>query len=458
MIFPPVLKRAALYRRLLAETMLVRTPTRIGERGHSFLYAAMNAVVRHRPSDDEVFRAAVSFQDEMRACLGPAGPASILPTDGHPDTIIAAARQLHAAGRYRTLLFEGYLADSAREHAERFETLDAEFTSRGVMVIRPSGLVADTWNNKTRFVNFVRTLYGPEATPPGEVLPVASIDNIVATTRAYLDLTGRAILKVTGMGGFGNLIVTRPDLEKGSIEREVTGFLQRRADVTEVRVESWVPWNQTLCCSFFIDETAEPTPLEVCSQLLSRATAGFLGSSSHTRLAPDDRQALQQILTPFMTMVAGDGMRGFLAVDVILSDSAGRPGELRLPVSGQAVRLVEANMRINGHNQDRLCVAQIAARHQRDADRLDHFKVGANPVGARSRGEAVALVTEALNGVATPLGSRFDPGSIYFIVTECLGEGRAHRNDNVLFVGEDVTLDRFEGAADCLRARGLLKE
>ncbi len=433
--------------------MLVRTPTRVGERGHSFLYAAMNAVVRHRPDDAAVLRAALSFQDEMRECLGPAGPASILPVDGHPDTIIAAARQLHAVGQYRTLLFEGYLADSVREHSDLFEALDTEFTALGVVVLRPSGLVADTWNNKTRFVNFVRGLHGPEATPPGEVLPVASTENIVATTRAYLDLTGRAILKITGMGGFGNLIVTRPDLEDGSIERKVTDFLERRPDVTEVRVESWVRWNQTLCCSFFIDETGEPTPLEVCRQLLSRATAGFLGSSSHVDLAPDDRQALQKILMPFMTMVAGDGMRGFLAVDVILSDSAGRPGELRLPISGQAVKLVEANMRINGHNQDRLCVAQIAARHQRDADRLDHFKVGANPAGARSRTEAVALVTEALGGVAAPFGSRFDPGSLYFIVTECLGEGRAHRNDNVLFVGEDVVLDRFESAADCLRAR-----
>jgi hypothetical protein len=457
MMFPPVIERAALYHRLLNETMLVRTPTRLGERGHSFLYASANAVVRNVPPDAEIAGAAMDFWAEMREVLAPPGPASIFPGDGNPETISAAVRQLHATGRYTTLLFEGYIADSANEHAPMAEAIDAEFSALGVTVIRPSGPVSDTWNNKTRFVNYVRELYGPEATPPGEVLPVAPTKDVVAMAQARIERTGRAILKVTGFAGFGNLVVSRADVEDGSLDSKVAAFLERRPDVNEVRVEDWVAWNRTLCSSFFIDETGEPVPMEVCSQLLTKNT-GFLGGSSHTGLGLEDRQVLQQMLMPFIKKVAADGMRGFLAVDVILSDPSGRPGELRLPVSGQAVRLVEANLRINGHNQDRLFVAQLAARHQRDADRLNHFKVGARPVGTRNRSECLALIAGALDGIAAPLGPRFDTGSMYYVVTECLGEERAHRNDNVIFVGEDVTFDRFESAAGCLRARGVLKE
>jgi hypothetical protein len=457
MMFPPVTERAALYHRLLNQTMLVRTPTRLGERGHSFLYASANAVVRNVPPDAEIAREAIAFRAEMREALSPPGPASIVPADGNPDTIMAAVRQLYATGNYTTLLFEGYIADSANEQAPMTEAIDAEFSALGVRVIRPSGPVSDTWNNKTRFVNYVRELYGPEATPPGDVLPVTPTKDVAAMAQARMEPTGRAILKVTGFAGFGNLVVSRADVQDGSLDAKVAAFLERRPDVSEVRVEGWVTWNRTLCASFFVDETGEPTPMEVCSQLLTKNT-GFLGGSSHTGLSLDDRQALQQLLMPFITKVAADGMRGFLAVDVILSDPSGRAGELRLPVSGQAVRLVEANLRINGHNQDRLFIAQLAVRHQRDADRMNHFKVGARPVGTRNRAECLALIAEALDGVAAPLGPRFETGSIYYVVTECLGEERAHRNDNVMFVGEDITFDRFESAAGCLRAQGLLKE
>jgi hypothetical protein len=126
MMFPPVTERAALYHRLLNETILVRTPTRLGERGHSFLYASANAVVRNRPPDEEIGRAAMAFWAEMRESLAPDGPASIFPADGNPETIKAAVRQLHSAGTYTTLLFEGYFADSAvRPCVRHLEQQDA---------------------------------------------------------------------------------------------------------------------------------------------------------------------------------------------------------------------------------------------------------------------------------------------------------------------------------------------
>lgn len=457
MIYPPAHERETLYSRLLNRTLLVRTPTRFGERGHSFLYASSNAVVRSPSPDEEVRREAAAFQAEMRAVLATPGPESIVPVEGTPEAFSAAIQQLHEAGHYSTLLFEGYVADSTREHAPMVESLAQEFTSRGLIVLRPSGPVSDTWNNKTRFVNHMRERYGPEATPPGDVLPVEPADEVIARTRARLKLAGRVILKVTGFGGFGNLVVSQADDDSGAIDFKVRAFLDSRPDVSEVRVEDWVSWNQTLCASFFIDEKGKPTPLEVCSQLLTKNT-GFLGGSSHTGLALDDRQAIQNLSLPFVNMVAADGMRAFMAVDVILSNPSGRPGELLLPASGQAVRFVEANLRINGHNQDRLFIAQLAARHSRDLDRLDHFKVGVRPTAARNRADFQASTAKALDGVAQPIGPRFETRAIYYVVTESLGEARAHRNDNVLFVGEDVPLDRFEHAADRLRSAGVLRE
>jgi hypothetical protein len=457
MIYPPIHERQALYSRLLNQTLLVRTPTRFGERGHSFLYACGNAVVRTPSPDEEIEREAVAFRAEMRALLAPPGPESMIPKDGAADTFKDAIDQMCKAGHYSTLLFEGYVADSAKEHAPMVESLAQEFTARGLTVLRPSGPVSDIWNNKTYFVNHIREFYGPEATPPGDVLPVAPATAVIASAKARLKAAGRVVLKVTGFGGFGNLVVSKADDDTGAIDAKIRAFLDDRPDVSEVRVEDWVGWNQTLCASFFIDENGEPVPLEVCSQLLTKDTR-FLGGSSHTGLALADRQALQDLSMPFVNKVAADGMRAFMAVDVILSNRSGRPGELLLPVSGQAVRFVEANLRINGHNQDRLFIAQLAARHGRDLDRLEHLKVGVRPSGARTRADFLAVVAKALDGLAQPIGPQLEMGYIYYVVMETLGEARAHRNDNILFVGEDVPLGRFENATVPLRAAGVLRE
>lgn len=457
MIYPPTQARQALYFRLLNQTLLVRTPTRFGERGHSFLYACANAVVRTPSPDDEIEREAAAFRADMRAALAPPGPESIIPNDGAADTFKAAIDQMCQAGHYSTLLFEGYVADSAREHAPMVESLAQEFTARGLTVLRPSGPVSDIWNNKTRFVNYVREYYGPEATPPGDVLPVAPASEVVAQAKARLRVAGRVVLKVTGFGGFGNLVVSQDEDDTVAIDAKIREFLDARPDVSEVRVEDWVSWNRTLCASFFIDEHGEPVPLEVCSQLLTKNTK-FMGGSSHTGLALADRQAIQDLLMPFVNKVAADGMRAFMAVDVILSNPSGRAGELLLPVCGQAVRFVEANLRVNGHNQDRLFVAQLAARHGRDLDRLEHLKAGVRPAGARNRADFLAVVARALDGLAQPIGPQFETSAIYYVVTETLGEARAHRNDNILFVGEDVPLERLEDAAGRLRAFGILRE
>ena len=457
MIYPPIHARQALYSRLLNQTLLVRTPTRFGERGHSFLYACGNAVVRTPSPDEEIERGAVAFRTEMRSVLAPPGPESIIPKDGATDTFKAAIDQMCEAGHYSTLLFEGYVADSAKEHAPMVESLAQEFSARGLTVLRPSGRVSDIWNNKTHFVNHMREFYGPEATPPGDVLPVAPAAEVIARVKARLRVAGRVVLKVTGFGGFGNLIVSQGDDDASAIDAKIRAFLDGRPDVSEVRVEDWVSWNRTLCASFFIDENGRPVPLEVCSQLLTKTTR-FLGGSSHTGLPLADRQALQDLSMPFVNKVAADGMRAFMAVDVILSNPSGRPGELLLPVTGQAVRFVEANLRINGHNQDRLFVAQLAARHGRDLDRLEHLKAGVHPNGARNRADFLAVVAKALDGLAQPVSPRFETKSIYYVVTETLGEARAHRNDNILFVGEDVPLDRLENAAGRLRAAGVLRE
>jgi len=84
--------------------------------------------------------------------------------------------------------------------------------------------------------------------------------------------------------------------------------------------------------------------------------------------------------------------------------------------------------------------------------------VGVRPSGARTRADFLAFVAKALDGLAQPIGPQLETGYIYYVVMETLGEARAHRNDNILFVGEDVPLGRFENATVPLRAAGVLRE
>lgn len=456
MIFPPLEARADLYRRLLAETLLVRSQTPTGERGHSFVYAATNAVVRDRVDDEDIYREACAFRDQMRACLGLPGPASIVPVNGSAAVVRSAVRTMWETGRYKTILFEGYVADSAREHAALFETIDAEFSAKGAIVLRANGAVADRWNDKSRFTAFMRSVHGVEATPPGVTVPVSPLDSVVELTRRQLSASGRAILKVAGMGGLGNLIVSSD--QAGTIEQAIAAFLSQRPHATDVLVESWQPWRRTLGCSFFITETGASVPLEVCAQTVSKASGGFLGGTSVTHLSLGDRLALQAQAAPFVERVAADGMRGFLGVDVILSDAGDRPGELRLPDCGLATRFVEANMRVNAQNQDRLFVAQLAARHGRDQDLIDHAKVGVLLEVAQSRSEAVAMIDDALAGCSQPLSATFDRRRLHHVVIECYGGQRSSRNDFVMLVGEDVGASDFADAAGRLRAHGWVKE
>jgi hypothetical protein len=455
MIFQPTEARAALYRRLLTDTLLVRSQTPTGERGHSFLFAAANAVVRDRADDEDIYESARAFGDEIRANLALGGVPSIIPENGRNETVLALVRQMWQTGRFKSMLFEGYVANSAREHAPFFELLDQEFSAQGAIVLRANGAVTDRWNDKTRFTDYMKELHGPEAIPPGVTVPVTPLAGIVAATRDQLALGGRAILKVAGMGGSGNLIVSSDEGE-ARIEERIAAFVSEQSHAQAVRVEAWQPWRASVCCSFFVTETSDAIPMEMCSQVLSQATAGFLGSSSQTPLTLTDRLALQEMILPFVRQAAADGMRGFLGIDVILSDASGRPHERLLPDSGLAVRFVETNMRVNSHNQDRLFIAQFAACHGVDFDRMDHLKVGAR-VDAPSRQEALPLIGSALSGVSVPFGPQFEPGRLYYLVIECHGAARASRNDCVLFFGEGISAETFATATARLQQQGLLK-
>jgi hypothetical protein len=454
---PQTDQRADVYRRLLNDTLLIRTPTSIGERGASFMYAASNSVVRNRPPAIEMRDAAIEFREQMRAHLSSTGPASIMPEDESIESILAGVEQLRQSHRYSTVLFDGYVADAVREQSALVEALAARLEADGLTVLRPAGAVADTWNNKTRFVDHVRRTLGVEATAPGEVVPVAPVETVTRVVERYLRAADRVLLKLTGMGGFGNLIVSRQDLGTGELQGTIARFIDRHPDVDEVRVEEWVPWNQSVCCSFFIDEHARATHMEICDQVLSTRTSGFVGGCSLVNLSAADREMIVEWLRPFMQMVADDGMRGFLAVDLIISDPRGRPGELLLPQSGQAVRMVEANMRINGHNQERWAVAQLAAAHGRGLDDIQHYKAGLTVTGFPDRSAVLAGMAGALDGLARPLTTEFAAGEIYYIVTESYGEAHAHRHDSVLMVGEAVPVDRFRAAAEALGRAGLLK-
>lgn len=459
MKFAPTEARASLYRRLLTQTLLVRSQTPSGERGHSFVYAAAHAVVRDRVDDEEIYREVCAFRDHMRANLSLRGPASIIPENGSPAVVTGAVERLWSTGVFTTILFEGYIADSRREHAAAHETLDATLAARGATVLRPDPDTADRWNSKPRFTEFMRSLYGEHATPPGTAIeppsPSELVPAVIDAVRRFAAFSGTSIVKVPGLGGLGNLII---DANDPDAERRVTEFLSRSSRAWPVLVESWYPWRQTLGCTFFSAEDGSVVPLEICAQSVAKATGGFLGGTSITGLSAVDRAELQRLIAPFAARVTVEGMRGFFGVDVILSDPRPELDECRLPECGYAVRFIESNMRVNGQNQDRLFAAQVADCHGLDMDDIDHLKVAVNIPGAASRAASVALVNGELDGVSRPFSPAFAPGELNHLVIECYGASRASRNDFVLFIGENVPHTAYADAAGRLRARGWLKD
>lgn len=149
-------------------------------------------------------------------------------------------------------------------------------------------------------------------------------------------------------------------------------------------------------------------------------------------------------------------MVGLLAIDVIVGrrDMGGIP----LP-SGRFVRIIEANMRLNGHTMERLFAWRIALRDGIDADEIHHMRLGAHAVGAVDMHDARARFAQALRGVAKPFCREpLVRGALYYVVIDNHGGGvPVSIYDSVMLFGHQCDASAFEHAKRALSQAELLR-
>ena len=315
------------------------------------------------------------------------------------------------------------------------------------------------WNDKPYFRRRVVGILGADAVPQGKVFDRGDAAGILTYVKhLFAEAERRVIVKLNGAGGHGNLLL-EPDDDHPN---RLGDFLKSPPD-HESRwavVEAWRPWERTYCCSFFItDNRIPPIPLEICEQLFSQEANLSLGRRSFTDISSKDLRIIQDFLMPVLRAMQNDGIRGFAAIDVILAKPTASDMQV-LPDCGLAVLLIEANARINGHNQERLFVESLARRDGLDIDEVQYLRVSNPPIeSAADRAGSQNFFAHYLEGYAEPLTAQpMRQGVVYFMLDDNHGRTTS-QYDAVLFVARRGagTEEAIMSARNHLRVGGYLR-
>lgn len=443
--------KSEVYNRLVNEAFWYRSggPP---EEGHTFFYRPHAGIARAGHADPERQKpGVVELRNEFAALYGVAHEPVCHLALGQPVPPL-----MHEAGR-GLLVFEGYAFNSLQEGRDQYESTANVARGVGWEVLLSSPTAADHWNHKPSFLAECRGLFGPEAVAPAWELQNASAASIASTAGPILARGRRVIVKESGAGGFSNLILSPGD----DVAAKLAIFHSRTRMDKAARwtlVEEWVPWMESLCCSFFLTES-DSVHMELCGQVLSPATAGFIGGKSFHGVQNVHAEGIARNLRPLFERMREQGVRGFAAVDLIICDPD--YGGLKMMGAPFSFRLIECNARLNGHNQERLAVELLARRDGIDRHRVRHLRVGNKPVaGTASRAQVQSFFSSALEGLAAPvpLDGKLARGEAYFVLDVNHGETAPSVYDGVMFVGADHDAEpKIELAFEHLHDRGLLK-
>lgn len=449
--------REDVYRALLSRVVLTRIPV-ARERGVSFAYHPSLAVVRPQIADPRIAAEGRAFGMHMADLFGVDEPIrSRIPRDMEVETYAEELDALFDASGASTLMYEGYAIDLTEERADLMQALARRFGSC-IEVINPPPDVAVRWNDKHFFRGHVAARLGAHAVAPGIRTEEFEFEKIAPLIAAHIEQSpvGRAIVKIAGAGGLGNMVFARSDSSEECARKyaALQGSPVWKFAKSAV-VEAWIPWEETLCCSYFVTNAGVLIPMEMCSQVISEKTAGFMGGTSCIQVSPSEQRDIRRHLYPIAQAMVEDGVRGFFAMDVIVCSSGGLPLS-----SGRSIRLIEANMRINGHNQERLFAYRVAARDGLPYHAVDHVRLGAYAPGMPDMETAHYAFQGVLDGVARPFSHKpMEVGSVYYVVLDNHG-GAPSIYDSVLFFGHglDRSARPFDGARGALRTAGFLRE
>lgn len=455
-----ITSRADVYRALTnGEAILVRIPIS-RERGQSYVFHH-GAVLRPIHADERIAQESFLFGERLNTCFSVRPPhACVMPVEVDPKTYIMHVEDLRRATGAKYLVFEGYAIDPKEEGVDLVNALAAHFAGK-LEVINPPASVVAHWNDKPTFRRNVVDEFGEKAIPWGTRVENLVDDQLVAAMLRARQMSPvrRAILKIGGAGGLGNVILEAHDDETAAYDRvELLKKTPVWRFAKDALAEAWVPWEETLCCSFFVTNEKLVIPMEMCSQVISAKTAGFMGGTSHIAVNRTEQEEIREVLLSVVRRMALEGMRGFLAMDVIISKEHGG-----LPLSsGRCVRLIEANMRVNGHNQERMFVWRVARRDGIAPDSVAHMRLGAYASGKQDMNSAHAAFDVALRGkaISFTVASTESPirrGFVYYVVMDNHG-GDPSLYDAVLLFGHGLSKsDPFGNARRALERAGLLR-
>lgn len=450
-MFEQPLTRSFIYD-LIRQSVWNRGPNTGTESGHTWLYRPFGTIARRCGPNRSALE---TMRDEFLELYGiDDAPASVMPDpDTDIDGCLAILDSLFEATPHSShLLSEGYAMDSRAEGSEFDFRLTRQALVRRKKTICAGGIVCDQWNDKGFFRERALEIHGPQAVTPGTRFEEPSIDGVVSWLESVFDDgANKAVVKITGAAGHGNLIVG-----KDTLSRDAIGEILGRANGSWVIGEVWRPWVKSFCVSFFApDDSSLPVHMTVCGQVLTKS-GGFIGGKSFDTLSDRDREALGAICRPLAICMRDYDMRGFMGFDVILCVPK-RGDRNILPDCGLAVVFIETNARLNGHNQEIMALDLLARRDSVDRESLVHMRVRNKPVnGASDRAASQRFFARALEGIAQPLTTRrMVDGQAYFLLDVNCGE-TASAHDAVMFVGTREAEPTIMTAYEHLIGEGLL--
>gem|GEM_PF-5723413 len=451
-----------LYAYLLDEVVVIRDRSDRYESGFSATYLPTAAMLRTLYPDTNVAIAAKQFQDEVIQLLNAQGPPSMMPANNRPEELIGPiSRLLEQTGR-QTLFFEGY-TEQIVQSPTCWDAIARHFQQQGIAVLGATVDAVNCWNNKPYFRTRVADIIGAGALVPGTCFARQQRNQLVRHLTAEFERgISQLIVKVSSAGGWGNLIL-RPS-QWTADPAQLDAFLSQSSSAKGdwILVEHWRPWSATYCVSFFIDGRGKTLPVEVCEQLLTRQSGGCIGSKSFLALSMKDKQVMVDFCCLLVEAMAIDGVRGFIGIDTIVCEPL--PGDTHyLPDSGQTAIAIEANIRINSHNQDCWFLAHLARReglHRRD---FIHMAIKVSlPLTIACRQDAIALFSHQLEGLALPLSANsLTAKNVYFFLSECYGGGcYPSRYNRIILLGfaNPIAQHRILACTATLAQAGLLPE
>lgn len=447
--------RRDVYRLLNDETIWYRQGM-AKEVGHSVLYLPCCAILRREP--DTNVESVRELIEEFATLYGLKGVSrSVMPTGQDHLEIVEAMRKMHPERRH--LLFEGYEISSERENAEEHRKLAHRARQIGYTVTISSGQTVDVWNTKPHFRNRVVEILGHGAVPPG--VHLESPQDVEVISRAVRGLfkngAERVVVKTIGSGGRGNTIITcREDIISAS-EKVLVRLLT--AEEKWLSVETWIPWQTTGCCSFFLVDGCAPIHMTLVEQVLSPTLSGFIGSCSLLSIGLADQEAIIEYAARIVDQALTEGVRGFCGVDFIVSLPGQSTDELLLP-SGLALRFVEATPRIGANNQELKALSMIAARERATIDDFAHVRICNEPIpDSISRSDVRAHFMRILYDFAEPLTDRVvSNDKVYFLLDCNFGQDALTPYDAIMLVCRRGHAEpKLRAAYNHLQSLGLLQ-